>query len=296
MELSCEIHLDSEVTPNQNILGSVHNLDIAILEEIAALGFDLEPRGSGDRSYFACKATRSPNSEPIQQIRQILNSTGLVEHTEHTIIPEEFRSTHYAFKYVRKFEKADLDQSEYLRLGVGAVGYIASWAATHGDDVVVRVDGKQKSKIAVGCLEPILVPYASEDGRKELLEHDFHGLAFEPAVFDMPDKVKKPLYRMISSLTLPPCLVQLQNRDGHRPTTNKECGQYWDDGGYLPPVLKFRRDAVGDLGDFDFAATREEVGSFPKFYRPEFVVSQRFRQAIIAGNHKWIGFAPVKLI
>lgn len=296
MELLCEINLDSEVTPNQNIRGWVHNLTVSALEEIAALGFDLEPRGTGVRSYTACKVAAAPESDQIQQIRAILSAIGLLEHTKHTIIPVDLRSTHYAFKYVRNFDKADLDQAEYLRLGVGGVGYIASRADTIGDDFVVRVDGKQKSKIGVGCLEPVLVPYASEDGRAELDAHAFRGLVFKPAVFDTPDKVKKPLFRMVSSVTLPPCLLPLQNRDGQRPNDARECGQYWDDGGHVPPILKFSGDDLRNLGDFDFATTREVVGEFPKFYRPEYIVSQRFRQAIIAGKHRWIGFTPVEIL
>lgn len=70
----------------------------------------------------------------------------------------------------------------------------------------------------------------------------------------------------------------------------------WYDGGYRPPEMTFRRGEVEALGQFDVALTREVVGSFPRWYRPEVIVTQRFRQVLRKMKNADVGFNPVHLV
>ena len=294
MELQAEISIDCEETTSPNLRGWVNNFPFDALKKISDIGFDMEPRGRDE--YFAIKVSEPADSPKVQQIREILNSTGLVEFDDGTRIPADRAQTHYAFNYIRKFSKAEIEDAQYLRMNIRGLGYIASLADTTEAGYVLRVDNKQKNSIAIGWLDVIITPYASDVGRVDLEEYGFKGLEFRPALFDKPEKVTKPLWMMTSSITLPPCLLPVETRpfdNRHSGTQDEERG--WDDKGRVQVVLRYDKDEIANLGDFDFARTREQVGSMKKHYRHHYVVSQRFRKAILDGKHRWIDFVPVKM-
>lgn len=294
MELQAEINIDCEATKNPNLRGWVHNLPLEALKKISEVGFDMEPRGRGE--YFAVKVSEPADSPKIQQVREILNSTGLSEFDEGTRIPTDRAHTQYAFSYIRKFNKAEIEGAQYLRMNISGLGYIASRADTTEDGYVLRVDNKQKNSIAIGWLDVIITPYASDAGRAELEEYGFWGLEFRPAIFDKPEKVTKPLWMMTSSITLPPCLLPIETRsfeNRHSGVQDEERG--WDDRGRVQAVLRYDKAEIANLGDFDFAKTREQIGGSKNHYRHNYVVSQRFRKAILDGKHRWIDFVPVEI-
>lgn len=296
MKLQAEIHIDCEETRNPNLRGWVHNLPIDALKRISEVGFEMEPRGRGE--YFAIKVSEPADSPKVEQIREILNSTGLSEFHEGTRIPADRARAHYAFSYIRQFSKAEIEGAQYLRMNIGGGnrGFIASRADTTEDGYVLRIDNKQKNNIAIGWLDVIITPYASDAGRAELEEYSYKGLEFLPAIFDRPEKVTKPLWMMTSSVTLPPCQLPVETRsfeNRHTGTQDEERG--WDDQGRVQVVLRYDKAEIASLGDFDFAKTREQIGSMKKHYRHHYVVSQRFRKAILEGKHRWIDFVPVEI-
>ena len=294
MNLLAEIYISSEETRNPNIRGWVHNVPFELLKRISELGYALEPRGREE--YYAVKVREAADSVKVQEIRKLLNSAGLVEYTKHTIFPKDLRISHYAFKFIRKFTKSEIDSAQYLRMNINGLGYIASHADTTADGYVLRVDKKQKNTLAIGWLSPIITPFASDTGRAELEKHHFKGLEFFPAIFDKPEKVTKPLWMLTSSITLPPCLLPVQNQRGEIVDPNTEEGErIWDDAGRVLPVLRYDRGQIQAIGEFDIAKTRELIGGMRRHYRHHYVVSQRFRKAIIDGKHRWIDFVPVEV-
>ncbi len=69
----------------------------------------------------------------------------------------------------------------------------------------------------------------------------------------------------------------------------------WDDAGRVQPILRYNRAEIEKVGEFDFAKTRELIGGMKKHYRHHYVVSQRFRKAILDGKYRWIDFVPVEI-
>ena len=181
-------------------------------------------------------------------------------------------------------------------MNIRGLGYIASFADTSEHGYVLRVDKKQKNSIAIGWLDVIITPYASDIGRAELEGCGLKGLEFRSALFNIPEKVTKPLWMVTSSITLPPCLLPIETRtfnNRHSGFQDEERG--WDDKGCAQVVLRYDKDEIDSLGEFDVARTREQIGSMKKHYRNHYVVSQRFRRAILDGKHRWFDFVPVEL-
>jgi hypothetical protein len=296
MTLTCEIRIDSEETKNPNLRGSTHNIPETTVHRIADLGFELQECGCQGKSWFSCHVQDDSESPRIQEVRDLLVGSGLTEYTEHSVIPEKLRHSHFAFRQIRKFAKSEIDSAQYLRMNISGLGYIASHADTTEDGYILRVDKKQKSSLKIGWLDVVITPFASDAGRGELEQCGFNGLEFVPAIFDKPEKVTKPLWMMTSSITLPHCLLPVQNHRGEivDPTT-EESGRMWDDAGRVQPILRYNRTEIEKVGEFDFAKTRELIGGMKKHYRHHYVVSQRFRKAILDGKHRWIDFVPVEI-
>ena len=96
---------------------------------------------------------------------------------------------------------------------------------------------------------------------------------------------------------MPPCLVPIQNGFGEVVQDESHgLGQYYDDAGYVQPILKFRKSEVEALGTFDYARTAERVGGMPQHYRHQYIVSQRFRKFLEAKKAHTFDFVPVELV
>ncbi len=107
------------------------------------------------------------------------------------------------------------------------------------------------------------------------------------------------LWRFASSLVLPRSLLRIQDEDGRftdpdswpNKTFNSK---YWDDDGYGPVELRYRRCDVVPMLPFDVAFTYERMGGGRYSFR-ELVVSQRFREVMEELGQKDIEYAPVRL-
>lgn len=281
---------------NLSIRGFFNTQSKDIKAKLEEIGCQFQLCGSRDNKYFHCEVTGKEGSAELTKVRTVLVDAGLREATQ-TIIPKEDRATHFAFKYIRSFTKKDLDQAEYLRLNVKGLQRIADWKKTIDDGYVLKANKRLKNNLDFGWLDIVIAPYVSQIGREQLEGEDFKGIRFEPAIFDEPQKVTNQIYELTSNLVMPRCLLSIQNNDGDIVAEDwKDGARIWNDGGYVFPVLKYRREEVEAMGAFDIAKTREQTGNLPQHYHHQYIVSQRFRQHLEAMKVRSVEFVPVELI
>lgn len=262
--------------------------------QVEALGYRVEPMAEG--KYHLCKITEDEASERIETLRDSMIREGFKE-VKTAIIPKANRRSLFAFRRLRKFTKRDLDRAEYLRLNVKGLNRIADFARTSAERYVLRTSDRLKNNLDFGWLDIVIVPYVSEKGRKQLEVESFEGIRFVPAIFDEPENAAKQLYELTSTLTMPQCLLPIQNNDGDVVgDDDAEGARIWDDAGYVQPILKYRREEVEAMGVFDIAKTREQIGNLPQHYRHQYIVSQRFRKHLEAMKVRSVDFVPVELV
>ncbi len=161
----------------------------------------------------------------------------------------------------------------------------------------MKANNRLKNGLDFEWVDVVIVPYVSEEGREQLKGGNFEGIHFDPAIFDQPEKAVKQLYQLTSTLTMPPSLLPIQNLDGDVVTEHgNEVARFWDDAGYVQPILKYCRDEVKAMGAFDIAMTREQIGYLPQHFSHQYIVSQRFRQHLEAMKVRATEFVPVELV
>jgi hypothetical protein len=199
---------------------------------------------------------------------------------------------------IRTYEKKEYDTFEFLCLRPAGIPNIALLAENRNGTHVLCADERLKKKLTFASEEVTNVFYASEEGRGFLDAQELVGLCWEPAVFDRPEKAARMLYRLQSSIILPPALtriVDVRERDLTGVPLAECLDRDWDTGGYRPPEIHYRRKDFEALGHFDVALTREMVGSMPDRYRQDVIVSQRFRKVLMKLKNTSVGYNPVHL-
>ena len=200
---------------------------------------------------------------------------------------------------VRTYTEKELDCYQLFALRPTKGPYIANFDGPEDKPDVLMVDKLQNNKQEFSFIPQSRVFYASAPARDHLNAQNLIGLEWVDAVFDRPEKVIKPLFRLRSSVTMPKCLTRLIDdwgNDAGIPAAGYSGGRDWDNGGYRPPEMTFRRSEVAALGKFDVALSQEVVGLLAKWYRPEVIISQRFRQILSRMKHTTVGFNPVNLV
>ena len=199
----------------------------------------------------------------------------------------------------RHYEKKEYDQFEFVCLRPDKLAWIAEFAENRDGVHVLKANARLENKLVFGNVEGTRVFYASVEGREFLDHQNLIGIAWEPVVFDHPEKAAKKLFQLRSSITMPKCLTPIVDDRYIDITTLPESevqGRNWDNGGYLPAEMSFRRSEVEALSPFDVALTREVIGGFPRWYRHDVIVSQRFRQVLLKIKNTSVGFNPVHLV
>lgn len=200
---------------------------------------------------------------------------------------------------IRLYKENEYGQFEFLSLRPAGIPSIALFAENKNGTHVLYANERLKNKLAFASEEVTRVFYASDVGRDYLDAQKLVGIMWEPAAFDHPEKAAKKLHRLRSSITMPKCLTPIVDGRYIEITTLPEAevqSRDWYDGGYRPPEMTFRRHEVEALGQFDVALTQEVVGGFPRWYHPEVIVSQRFRQVLLKMKNTSVGFNPVHLV
>lgn len=150
-----------------------------------------------------------------------------------------------------------------------------------------------------GTVELSKVYYASDEGVTFLNKQGLKGLKWKKAKFDDPKKVEKELFQLSSGITMPKCLTRIRDHKWDDVTEKPLAESYdriWDNGGYYPLELSYKRAEVEAMGEFDVALTQEVVGGAPELFHQDIVVSQKFRQILLGMKNVSCGFTPVHLL
>lgn len=199
---------------------------------------------------------------------------------------------------IRTYENKEYDAFEFLSLRPAGIPNIALFAENRDGTHVLYANERLKKKLTFASEELTRVFYASEEGRDYLDAQNLIGLCWEAAVFDRPEKAARKLFRLRSSLILPPALTRIvdgRDRDLTHVPLAEGGDQDWDSGGYRPPEIHYQRNDLEGLGEFDVALTKEMIGGMPQWYHPDVIVSQRFRKVLMKMKNTSVGYNPVHL-
>ena len=209
-------------------------------------------------------------------------------------IPDEVKSSRFDVRRLRKYEKADLDAVDCLT--------VHRWGNWERIFVYEGVEnGFYKGKVAktkwgsrYGITDNARSPrFVNDELKQELEAAKLVGLEFLPVLWDQPAKAKGKFWQITSSITMPRCLLPiLQVPEPQQPWTT------YDDGGYFPQELVFRRSQVEAIAPFDVALTapEEEIHCGPNSWPRTLVVSQRFRQVIKKLKLTTVELVPARLV
>ncbi len=168
-----------------------------------------------------------------------------------------------------------------------------------GNDVAgwrVKANSRLKKRIHFGVLFGIFAVLISPELRRKLEESGLKGLSFIPVRYDHPEKAARQLFQFGHQVKMPKCLTPRLNQCGKDWRENDLEGGIWDDAGYVPEELRFHRQEVEAMGEFDIATTREVIGANSSFYHSEVVVSQRFRKVMDDFGVKTAEYVPIRLV
>jgi len=212
------------------------------------------------------------------------------------MVPVELRDRYFGLYKVRHYSREELEAADYLHI------------ALIPDQIAEHHQGSDEP--SQGNLEISADPFESEDGvsigfmftgifamtaqfKNELSARDLRG--FTPTLVKGVE-----LWRLGSSIVLPRSLLKIQDDEGQyidpdfwpNKTFNSK---YWDDDGYGPVELRYRRSDMVPITPFDVAFTYERMGG-PRYSFRELIVSQRFRKVMEDLGQRGIEYAPVRLV
>jgi len=296
MEIQYELKVEYNLeTSNGNSTGKIYthneNLYIRLME------FGCEWKGPfGKQNYYTTSVSYSSNTPELEEIKEIILDHGCQE-LDITIIPKELRRSHYGIIKRRVYTKKDIENADYLRLERRGFNCIAAYKQNSENAYIVRHDNKLKNKTDFGWLDVIFTPFVSSSGKEQLEAFELNGMEFVPAIYEKPEKSPKKLFQLTSVNTMPSCLLTVQNNNGDIISDDDHSGaRIWNDNGYRLPVLKYNRQEVEVMGEFDIAKTKELIGNMPQQYKHHYIVSQKFRQCLEKMKVKGVDYVPVELV
>jgi hypothetical protein len=133
--------------------------------------------------------------------------------------------------------------------------------------------------------------------KSDLEAAGLHGLSLQPVRYDHPEKTDRQLWMFGHGTKMPPGLLpRLDQGYAEIGDRNDVHGALWDEGGYYPEELRFRRVDVEKMEPFDVATTREKVGANHYWMQSEVIVTQRFRHTLAALQIRDVHYTPVRLV
>lgn len=289
-----QLNIEFSTEAGENACGWLRSGSSTLREKVEALGYVAEPKAQG--TYFLCKVSELESSQRLADLRKAIYEAGYRE-CEATFIPVQKRNDTFSFKKLRMLSTADINQARWLLLSGKGIQKIADWHATDESGYVFRANKRLKNSLGFGWADLVNVPLVSEEGMNALKDGELVGLEFEPVRYDNPSAASRQLYLLTSSVKLPGCLLPLKNREGKRVSAPDEPGgKYWDDGGYMPPFLKYQKDEIDAMPAFDLGLTHERIGGLKQYEHHQYIVSQRFREHLEAMKVRSVDFIPVELV
>lgn len=181
-------------------------------------------------------------------------------------------------------------------LSVRCSYYIAEMAKPPEEQLEVAATSALKSPRPLGGIRPFGSVLAVNSSLKRELEAiGLKGLVFTELKIRKPKKDHQTIWRLESSVVLPPSPIPLKQSDGapFQGDYNKGCLYR---GFYRDVELAFLEHEFVAIGDFDFAVTHELIGNYPGGCFRELVVSQRVRQIFKALRIVGMGYTPVRVL
>lgn len=294
MKLIYQISVELQERPGPTYASRINIDDAVAFERIQSLGFDETTKrtGWGRRLKVICDY-----SDPrLEKVLNILGSLGFSA-SDRSVLQSDHREKEFSPFISRIYDRADFDEAPLLRLDPVSVNKkIATDLKPENGRFKIKVDRRQNSDLEIGTLD-FPPTYLVADSLKAAIETaGLVGIGFEEVVYDRPEVVTKRLWQFAPGIEMPPCLTPRVDATSGDPAVDGVTEFVsWDDGGYSPTELKFERESVTAMGDFDVALTRETVGVAPGFRR-EIIVSQRFREFLEDRKIRSVGYVPVRLL
>lgn len=266
--------------------GAIQNLGI---EETTKNPSETEP------SILAVEAPATDERWP--HVWMILKEYGL-ELFPHSIVRREKADQEFVIARRRTYTREEIQAAELLRITGSSKPFADFSTDESGDSFEVEVNRRLNNRRDFGTSYYHTVVLMSERLKLLLEEDRLSAINCKPVRYDKPIKPEtKRLWQFESFVRMPLCRTPRQADDG---TFVNEPGPLkiwtcWDDAGYTPAELVFKREEVAMLPSFDIAMTREFVGS-PYSPQREIIVTQRFREAMEKHGVKTAEWAPVRLV
>lgn len=213
----------------------------------------------------------------------------------HGYVPPELKATHFQVRTIVTYEAGEIDAAPFVRLQDRwaewhITGFVRRngkrWVAfSHGVGEDTGQGWDQTHGVVDGWHNYFVHPKVRAHYEKAGLQLNYH-----PLEWDKPEEAKGEFWEIDTPHVMPPCLNHIaQDESGMR---------FYEDEGREPAELKFRREEVAVMGDFDAAWTREEIGKpgDPRDGGHLLVVSQRFRRACLDFPLEHVSFVPVRLV
>jgi hypothetical protein len=270
------------------------------VEEIADfLGAEIPGRDDPTHQSRGLKVTLPEDDSRLHAVIERIETDYGWKPSKWLNIPFEERSHYFGVRKQREYTKKDLDSAMFLTL------FSDKPVANHKDVTTEQVENEvyvavadrlQTPKTQFGALFPFQGFCVTESLGRQLENAKLTGLSLEPVVILPTEKVRKPLFKLSSTVVATRSLLPVVNEQGHQVEANTEWSCYLDDGGYQPHEFKFLKSALDEFRDVDIAMSFERTGiTKPRAYR-WCIVSQRFRQVMAELRVPGVLYAPVRFV
>lgn len=228
----------------------------------------------------------------LEQVLELLQSEGWNPVFGHVSHDTDGR---FPVRVAREYDEDDLNAAEILHVGsVWGEWPITGFVRRNGDRWVGDVDrvgihSGLKWEQQIGYVDGAYNYFVNDSVREGMLRGGLRGLRFHPLEWNIPSRAQGKFWEVDSTALMPPCNLPVVDMDGTK---------FYEENGHSPVELQFPADDVHEIGAFDLAWCREEIGDLEKsnWGRHVLVVSKRFRSVMKdLGVGDLITFYPVRL-
>lgn len=305
MKIEWDIHISFDPTVSQRPqTGGLFTRSAECVQKYATV-IGCNVHASGPRRSISIKLEEG--SSALMNLLSEIEADYGFRHFPGFIVPEAMRSDHFMVLKYRSYSEEELGSADYLSL---AAGQLIGWwsekiteAQILSETYVVDARRYHIKKLELGCIFPTDAFAVASGMRARLESGDFCGLRLDPVIVVPERSKKRDLWKLGSSITLPPSELKIVTSDGSHVNVSDSWNMgYFDDAGYLPIELRYSRDNFEAIGPFDIAMTAERLGRIgpEAASRAEsvrrVVVSQRLRQFIVSQKIRGVGFSSVRLV
>lgn len=176
----------------------------------------------------------------------------------------------YNLRIVRRYDQNDIDCADLLYREAFDIFGFGKWNGYEWVGEVEKVEDWDAPLVSFGMFNYFVRSHVKEGLERSRLK----GLSFKELKWNVPGQVATSYWKIEADVMMPECLLPRKWLGNP--------GIAFEEGGYRPAELKFKRKEVEALGKFDVAYTRESVGD-PKLDAAAnriLIFSHNFREAL----------------